>query len=166
MRSPLSFRCSAASSSLTSRKPFDIKSCLLADNLHSNDIPGFQNRMGLFFFVLALFGFSCLTSLDAFASERILFMRERSNGYYSPATYFAAKVLFDLLPLRIIPPFILGAIIYRPVGLVPALAEFWKLVLILVMFNLSASSVIFFISIVISNTGVANLVGSLVMLFK
>lgn len=122
--------------------------------------------MGLFFFILALFGFSCLTSLDAFAKERVLFMRERSNGYYSPATYFAAKVLFDLLPLRVIPPFILGAIIYRPVGLVPALAEFWKLVLVLVMFNLSASSVIFFISIVISNTSVANLVGSLVMLFK
>lgn len=58
----------------------------------SNDIPGFQNRMGLFFFVLALFGFSCLTSLEAFAKERILFMRERSNGYYTPFTYFTAKV--------------------------------------------------------------------------
>lgn len=48
--------------------------------------------MGLFFFILALFGFSCLTSLEVFAKERILFMRERSNGYYSPFTYFTAKV--------------------------------------------------------------------------
>jgi hypothetical protein len=59
----------------------------------SNDIEAFQNRMGLFFFILALFGFSTLTSLNIFASERILFVRERANGYYSPITYFTAKVL-------------------------------------------------------------------------
>lgn len=60
----------------------------------------------------------------------------------------------------------LGAIIYRPVGLVPTVAEFWKLLLVLILFNLAASSVVFLISIVISDGGVANLVGSLVMLFK
>lgn len=32
---------------------------------------------GIFFFTLALFGFSCLSSLSLFANERILFMRER-----------------------------------------------------------------------------------------
>ena len=32
---------------------------------------------GIFFFTLALFGFSCLSSLGLFANERILFMRER-----------------------------------------------------------------------------------------
>lgn len=64
-----------------------------------NDIAGFQNRLGklyifsehsnqwfdntivrflgIFFFTLALFGFSCLSSLGLFANERILFMRER-----------------------------------------------------------------------------------------
>jgi ABC-type multidrug transport system permease subunit len=132
----------------------------------TDDIPGFQNRMGLFFFILAVFGFSCLTSLDVFAKERILFMRERSNGYYSPIAYFTAKVLFDILPLRVIPPFILGAIIYSPVGLVAEVATFWKFILVLIMFNLSASSVVLFISVVVSNSGIANLAGSLVMLLK
>lgn len=66
---------------------------------------------GVFFFTLALFGFSCLSSLGLFANERILFMRERcdpifmaavastltsaptrSNGYYSSFTYFTSKV--------------------------------------------------------------------------
>ena len=89
-----------------------------------------------------------------------------ANGYYSPFTYFTAKVLFDVLPLRVVPPFILGAIIYKPVGLVPTVAEFWKFILVLILFNLVASSVVFFLGIVISDTGVANLVGSLVMLFK
>ncbi len=68
----------------------------------TNDIAGFQNRLGLFFFILSLFGFSCLTSLGVFANERALFVRERSNGYYSPLTYFTSKLLFDILPLRIV----------------------------------------------------------------
>ena len=131
-----------------------------------NDIPGFQNRMGLFFFILALFGFGCLASLNVFSSERLLFTRERANGYYSPVTYFSAKVIFDVLPLRVIPPFILGAIIYSPVGLVPTLDSFWRFILVLILFNLTASSAVLLLSVLIKNAGVANLVGSLMMLFK
>lgn len=132
----------------------------------TNDISGFQNRLGLFFFILSLFGFSCLTSLGVFANERALFVRERSNGYYSPLTYFTSKLLFDILPLRVVPPFLFGGCVYFLVGLVPGVAEFWKFILTLVLFSLSASSAVFFISIAISDTGLANLVGSLTMLFS
>lgn len=58
----------------------------------TNDIPGFQNRLGLFLFILSLFGFSTLSSLGIFANERMLFMRERANGYYAPISYFLSKV--------------------------------------------------------------------------
>lgn len=132
----------------------------------TDDIPGFQNRLGLFFFLLALFGFSTLTSLNVFASERLLFTRERANGYYSPATYFAAKVLFDIIPLRIIPPILMGSIIYPMTGLVPDSAHFFKFMLVLVLFNLAAAAICLFIGIVCKDGGVANLIGSLVMLFS
>ncbi|GAA6014458.1 hypothetical protein JCM8202_001541 [Rhodotorula sphaerocarpa] len=132
----------------------------------TEDIPGFQNRMGMIFFALALFGFGCLTTLSTFASERLLFTRERANGYYNPATYFAAKLLFDVIPLRVVPAFLFGAIVYAPVGLVPEIVSFWRFILVLVLFNLTASSVVLLLSIVIKNAGVANLVGSLVMLFN
>lgn len=132
----------------------------------TDDIPGFQNRLGLFFFLLALFGFSTLTSLTVFASERLLFTRERANGYYSPITYFAAKVLFDIVPLRIIPPIIMGAIVYPMVGLVPDAAHFFRFLLILVLFNLAAAAICLFIGILCKDGGVANLIGSLVMLFS
>lgn len=146
-----------------------------------------RNRLGLFFFILALFAFSSLTSLGLFANERLLFMRERfvfsssflhrnigsldfsicrANGYYSPFAYFLSKVLFDILPLRIIPSIILGSIVYGMVGLVPNLTEFWKFLLTLVLFNLATASVVFFISVAVANTGLANLTGSLVMLYK
>ncbi|KAI0410028.1 hypothetical protein F4802DRAFT_11111 [Xylaria palmicola] len=132
----------------------------------TDDIPGFQNRLGLFFFLLALFGFSTLTSLNVFASERLLFVRERANGYYSPITYFLAKILFDIIPLRIIPPILMGAIIYPMTGLIPDAPHFFTFMLTLVLFNLAAAAICFFIGIVCKDGGVANLIGSLVMLFS
>lgn len=132
----------------------------------TDDIPGFQNRLGLFFFLLALFGFSTLTSLTVFASERLLFVRERANGYYAPITYFLAKVVFDIIPLRIIPPIIMGSIVYPMTGLCPDMAHFLPFLLILVLFNLAAAAICLFIGIVCKDHGVANLIGSLVMLFS
>lgn len=132
----------------------------------TDDIAGFQNRMGLFFFVLAVFGFSALTSLTVFSQERLLFVRERANGYYSPFTYFASKVVFDILPLRLLPPIILGAIVYPMVGLVPEWPAFFKFLLVLVLFNLATATLCLFIGIVFKDNGIANLVGSLVMLFS
>lgn len=132
----------------------------------TDDIPGFQNRMGLFFFVLALFGFSTLTSLTVFTAERLLFVRERANGYYSPITYFAAKFVFDIVPLRLLPPIIFGVIVYPMTGLVPAWLEFLRFILIIVLFNLAAAAICLFIGIVFKDGGVANLIGSLMMLFS
>ncbi|KAF9088595.1 hypothetical protein BGX29_000204 [Mortierella sp. GBA35] len=132
----------------------------------TNDIPGFQNRMGVFFFMCALFGFSCLSILPSFAHERILFVRERANGYYSPLTYFSTKVLFDIVPLRVIPPMLMGLIIYNMVGLVEGWTEFGKFFLVLVLFNLTAAGVCLMIGIIFEEVGVANLMSSLVMLFS
>ncbi|KAF9260110.1 hypothetical protein L218DRAFT_1079508 [Marasmius fiardii PR-910] len=130
------------------------------------DIAGFQNRLGLFFFTLSLFGFSCLSSLGLFAGERILFIRERSNGYYSSFTYFSSKILFDILPLRLVPPLIFGGIVYGLAGLVPTVAAFWKFILVLVLFNLTTATFILWLSIAFANTSVASLVGTLVMLYN
>ncbi|KAG6014925.1 hypothetical protein E4U54_004598 [Claviceps lovelessii] len=132
----------------------------------TDDIPGFQNRLGLFFFLLALFGFSTLTSLNVFSAERLLFLRERANGYYSPVTYFTAKVLFDILPLRIVPPMLMGPIIYPMTGLIPDSVHFFKFMLVLVLFNLSAASICLLVGIMCQNGGLANLIGSLIMLFS
>jgi len=130
------------------------------------DIPGFQNRLGVFFFALALFGFSCLSSLSLFANERILFMRERANGYYSSFTYFCAKILFDIVPLRVVPPFVFGGIVYGLVGFVPTATAFWKFILVLVLFNLTTASIILLLSIAFASVGVGSLVGTLIMLFN
>ena len=132
----------------------------------TDDLKGFQNRLGFFFFLLALFGFSTLTSLTTFATERLLFVRERAKGYYNPLAYYLAKVVFDIVPLRILPPAIMGCIVYPMTGLVPTAPEFFKFMLFLVLFNLAAAMICLFIGICVRNQGVANLLGVLVMLFS
>lgn len=132
----------------------------------TDDLKGFQNRLGFFFFMLALFGFSTLTSLTVFAPERLLFLRERAKGYYSPLAYYLSKVVFDIVPLRLIPPIIMGCIVYPMTGLLPTWPEFLKFMLFLVLFNLAAAMIMLFIGICVRNQGVANLLGVLVMLFS
>ena len=132
----------------------------------TDDLPGFQNRLGFFFFLLALFGFSTLTSLNVFAPERLLFVRERAKGYYRPIAYYLSKVIFDIVPLRLIPPIIMGCIVYPMTGLVAEWPVFFKFLLFMVLFNLAAAMLCLFIGICIKNQGVANLLGVLVMLFS
>lgn len=132
----------------------------------TDDLAGFQNRLGFFFFVLALFGFSTLTSLTVFAPERLLFVRERAKGYYNPLAYYLSKVVFDIVPLRLLPPILLGCIVYPMTGLLPSWPEFLKYLLFIVLFNLAAATICLFIGICVRNQGVANLLGVLVMLFS
>jgi len=93
-------------------------------------------------------------------------MRERSNGYYSSFTYFSSKILFDILPLRLVPPVMFGAIVYWLAGLVPTVPSFWKFLLTLVLFNLTTASVVLWLSIAFASISVASLVGTLVMLYN
>ena len=76
------------------------------------------------------------------------------------------QVLFDILPLRVVPPLVFGSIIYGLVGLVPEVATFWKFMLTLILFNLATASVILLLSIAFASVSVASLVGTLIMLFK
>ncbi|KAF6759705.1 ATP-dependent permease [Ephemerocybe angulata] len=140
--------------------------CSLFVHNVTNDIPGFRNRLGIFFFTVALFGFSCLSSLGLFMTERILFMRERANGYYSTFTYFISKILFDIQRLRLVPPLMFGGIVYGLVGFVLEVASFWKFLLTLVLFNLTTANVVLMLSVTFENVSVASLVGTLVMLFN
>ncbi|KAJ3256010.1 hypothetical protein HK103_005817 [Boothiomyces macroporosus] len=131
-----------------------------------NTLAGFQNRLGVMFFISALFGFACLSSMQAFASERLIFIRERANRYYSPLMYFVSKVFFDLLPLRVIPPVILGLICYHMIGLQPEPDVLLRFLLVLVIFNVTSASCCLAISIIFEDQAVASLIATLIMLFE
>ncbi|CAI5755757.1 unnamed protein product [Candida verbasci] len=132
----------------------------------SYDISGFQNRLGLFFFLLAFFGFSSLTGLHSFATERIIFIRERANNYYHPLSYYLSKIFCDVIPLRVLPPIILISIAYPLVGLTMEHNAFIKTVLVLVLFNVAVSIEMLIVGILIKEPGTSTMIGVLLLLLS
>ncbi|GMM50080.1 putative ATP-dependent permease [Starmerella bacillaris] len=131
----------------------------------SNDISGFQNRLGLFFFLLAVFGFSSLTTITLFGKERLVFVRERANGYYSPLAYYLAKVFLDIVPLRLGPPLVLSFIVYPLVSLN---MEGWApaiFIIVLLLFNFSVAMLMLCIGMLVEDLAVASLIGCMINLF-
>ncbi|KAJ3335669.1 Talin-1 [Gonapodya sp. JEL0774] len=104
---------------------------------------------------------------DAFASRTFKNMYRNPNlllGHYA-VTLFVA-VIFDIVPLRVLPPLILGLIVYPMIGLrSESLFYILKFLMVLVLFNLTSASVCLTIGIIISEIGLANLISTLVMLF-
>jgi hypothetical protein len=50
----------------------------------------------------SLLCFAAMSSLELFITEREVFVRERANGYYRGLSYYFAKILFDVIPLRVL----------------------------------------------------------------
>ncbi|KAG0279665.1 hypothetical protein BGZ97_009536, partial [Linnemannia gamsii] len=116
-------------------------------------------------FVLGIFVGGLVSALGAFTETRILFIKERSNGYYQPMPFIISTLLFDLVPLRIIPALLMGSVSYFMIGLTSEVQTFLKFLLILVLFNISTAMFCLVIAAGVRTTGVASLASSIVMLF-
>ncbi|TXT15843.1 hypothetical protein VHUM_00346 [Vanrija humicola] len=128
-------------------------------------IGGFQNRVGSLFFLASLIAFSALSALANVIEVRPLFLRERASSLYSPQAWLTARLLFDIIPLRLVPAAILGVVVYWMVGLAPSAARFFKFLLILLEFCLSTTLYNFMLAACFSHAGVAILLSSLYNLF-
>lgn len=80
-------------------------------------VQGIQNRFGMLFFMLLFLSLISLSSLPIWKEDMLLFFRERDSGAYSTSPYFLARVLFDVLPLRAVPPLLFTLITYPAAGL-------------------------------------------------
>eukprot|EP01134_Creolimax_fragrantissima_P000448 CFRG0448T1 len=126
----------------------------------------FEQRLGVLLIMCAFLAFGSLSSLELFYSERALYMHERANRFYYPSTYFISKILFDLVPLRIIPPLIMGSIAYFMIGLRPGIVYFMYFLVALVLVNLVATSICMVIGVLCSRLSTGNLIASMIMLFS
>jgi hypothetical protein len=126
---------------------------------------GMQERLGLFFFSIFFFSFLSLSAIPLFKEERLVFMKERASGYYSPEPYFFAKIMFDFVPQRIVPPLIYACITYSLCGLRIETEAFLLYSGTLVSVNVAAASLTMCISCVVESTGLANALGSFSVLY-
>lgn len=129
-------------------------------------IGGFQNRVGSLFFLGALVAFSSLSALNNLSEIRPLFLRERSGSFYSPQAWLLSRVLWDIVPLRLLPTIILGVIVYFMVGLDAVASRFFKFLLILLEAQIFFSLYNFLLPSIFSHVGVATLFSSIWNLFN
>ncbi|KAJ6606274.1 hypothetical protein DFH09DRAFT_1119732 [Mycena vulgaris] len=129
-------------------------------------IAGFQSRIGCLFFLGALIAFSSLSALYNVVEIRPLFLRERSSSYYSPTAWLLSRLLFDVLPLRIIPTIIVSTITYWMAGLAHDAAHYFKFLFILVLYTLAMTLYNFLLGTLFHNGGIAILLSALSALYQ
>jgi len=129
-------------------------------------IAGFQSRVGCLFFLGALVAFSSLSALYNIVEIRPLFLRERSNSYYSPTAWLLSRFLFDVVPLRIIPTIIVSTVTYWMAGLAHDAAHYFKFLFILVLYTLVMTLFNFLLGTLFYNGGIAILISALSALYQ
>jgi len=124
-------------------------------------IAGFQSRVGCLFFLGALIAFSSLSALYNLVEIRALFLRERSGALYSPTAWLSTRLIFDVVPLRLIPTIVVSTITYWMAGLAGDAAHFFKFLFILVLYTLAMTLYNFLLACLFRNGGVAILLSAL-----
>ena len=61
-------------------------------------VPVARSTCGIFFFLVAMCGFTATGFLPALVLERALFYRERADGLYNSVTYYVAKLIEEARP--------------------------------------------------------------------
>ena len=126
---------------------------------------GIQNRMGALFFILIFLTLMSLSSLPVWKEDRLLFIRERANRVYGTNAYFFSTVLFDILPMRVVPPFLFGFITYGMIGLNEGgELNLLAFVVVLILTNIVATCLCMAIGVCSRRVADANAVASLCFL--
>jgi len=134
---------------------------------HTNvNFGGIQNRMGSMFFIVLYLGLASLSSVPVWNEHKLLFLRERASGAYGTMAHFTSVVLFDIVPMRIIPTCMFSVSFFM-IGLsstTDAILHFPVFVLILVLANAAAVSMSMCIGACFPDTKIANAFASLAVL--
>ncbi|KAF8333578.1 uncharacterized protein EI90DRAFT_3052451 [Cantharellus anzutake] len=128
-------------------------------------IAGFQSRVGCLFFLGSLLAFSSLSALFNLVEIGPLFKRERASKLYSPTAWLLSRILFDIVPLRVVPTIIVSTIVYWMAGLSPHVDQFFKYLLVLVLFSLAMTLFNFLLAAIFRNGGIAILLSAIWNLF-
>jgi energy-coupling factor transporter ATP-binding protein EcfA2/ABC-type multidrug transport system permease subunit len=131
-----------------------------------NEMAGSQSRAGFLFFIIFFFSLTSLSSLAQYAQDRRLYLYETNVNMYSNAAYILSKVPSDIMPLRMLPPLLLGCIVYYPIGFQNDPFKFVNFLMIITLVNMVASSACFVIASIWHDNGTANLVAVCYFVFS
>nr|CDS26913.1 ATP binding cassette sub family G [Hymenolepis microstoma] len=85
--------------------------------LGSSSEAGLQDRTGLFFFLCLELAYFNGNAVDIFIRDRPKFRHERACGFYRTSMYFLAKLLCEVIPIKLGPILFFFPILYAMTGL-------------------------------------------------
>eukprot|EP01134_Creolimax_fragrantissima_P002324 CFRG2324T1 len=136
------------------------------NDLNGQIISEVQQQLGALLLLCAFLSFGGLTSLEIFETERVLFLHERANGFYTAGAFYVSKLLFDVVLLRIVPPIITGTIFYFLMKMRNGFIHFLVFVTVLTLCNLTAASLCMLVGLAVRNRALALLLASLLILLS
>lgn len=105
-----------------------------------DDQEGVQNRLGCLFFVCLNLAYgAALPSINLFAAEKLIVIREQASGAYTTSAYYLSKLVAELPKLS--SKLLFCVIVYWTVGLNPEPARFANFVAIILCEVLAAQAV-------------------------
>ena len=122
---------------------------------------GVKNRVGAIFFIITNQVMANLSAIELFLKERVLFIHENASGYYHVSTYFIAKLVCDLIPLRIVPSILFSTIVYFMIGFQRTTEKFFIFYLAIFSTTLCGAALCFLISASVQVFGIANLLAAM-----
>ncbi|OON14967.1 ABC transporter, ATP-binding protein, partial [Opisthorchis viverrini] len=122
---------------------------------------GIQNRTGLFFFTCIQLLFINGSLVDAFLRDRLIFRHETSAGFYRISTYFFAKIITEVLPVKAFPAFLFLPITYILAGLRHTWRAFFFWELTVILLTISASGVAFSVSTMVTDVRLGSMLLSM-----
>ena len=143
------------------------------------DLQGSETLLMLFLFFVLYFSMVSLSSIGTIVSDLNVFVREYRAGTYGALPYCLSKAACDILPLRVVPPLCFGVIVYYMIGMHCDPLEFHvycpfrydnifglvQFLFVLVLVNVVATSLCFFISSLCTTVSLSNLVTAGVIMY-
>lgn len=128
-------------------------------------VAGVQNRLGSLNFLMFLVTFFNVSAIVSFSEERILFMRERSNGFYGPMPFLLVKLFYDIVPLRIVTTMLLTTISYFMINYSNVPGKFGLYIMVFLLFTVVTTLFNMIVGAGIRDNGTAILISEIVSLF-
>ena len=122
---------------------------------------GVRNRLGALFFIITNQVMGNLSAIELFLKERVLFMHENASGYYHVSTYFIAKLVCDLIPLRLIPSIFFSSIVYFMIGFQRTAEKFFIFYFAIFITTTCGAALCFLLSASVQVFGIANLLAAM-----
>ncbi|GFO17676.1 ATP-binding cassette sub-family g member 2, partial [Plakobranchus ocellatus] len=131
--------------------------------LDDQDRKAIQDRTGVLFFLSLTQQFINISAVSVFISERQLFRHEVSNGYYKVSAYFIAKVLCDLIPLRLLPVAIVTVLTHFAIGLRPGFHHVLLLFIGLYAVSVTSACICFLVGCMVTKDEMGHIILSMVI---